>query len=58
MDDTIKAANDLVNRITTEIRMVKGPLLKERMDLLNAAYRAAAAVADMLKVIERLDMRQ
>lgn len=54
MEDTIKAANDLVNRISMEARMVKGSFLKERMDLLNAAYRLSSGLADVLRQVEKL----
>ncbi len=58
MDETLKLANDLPNLITRELRTMKGANLKERMDLLNAAYRMATTVADVLKIAERLNVRQ
>lgn len=58
MDETIKLANELLARITNEARSVRGPNLKQRLDLLNSAFRIAASLTDVLKIADNMGKEQ
>ncbi len=55
MVDIQKLSQELVAAITNESRNVRGSNLRERLDLLNAAYHLAAGLDDLLKTIKKFE---